>query len=85
MILMRYYLLTVHLLVFLQIVSYSFYGLSRYQLSTITDVANITFSLFISFSSIFLVIVLWYLTAVNKIESENEEVVSVIATKQTVS
>lgn len=84
MILMRYYLLTVHLLVFLQIVSYSFYGLSRYQLSTITDVANITFSLFISFSSIFLVIVLWYLTAVNKIESENEKVVSVIATKQTV-
>lgn len=84
MILMRYYLLTVHLLVFLQIVSYSFYGLSRYQLSTITDVANITFSLFISFSSIFLVIVLWYLTAVNSFKSEDEEVVSVIATKQTV-
>lgn len=84
MILMRYYLLTVHLLVFLQIVSYSFYGLSRYQLSTRTDVANITFSLFFSFSSIFLVIVLWYLIAVNNFESENEEVVSVIATKQTV-
>lgn len=63
---LKYYLLTLHLAVFLQLAYSSMYALSKYQLNNRIDAANITISLFITFSAVFLTVLLWYVTAKNK-------------------
>jgi len=63
---LKYYLLTLHLTVYLQLAYSSMYALSKYQLSNRIDAANITISLFIAFSVAFLAVMIWYITAKNK-------------------
>ena len=62
----KYYLLTLHLTVILQLTYSSIYALSKYQITNRIDAANITISLFITLSVVFLVCMLWYVTCTNK-------------------
>lgn len=63
---LRYYLFTLHLVVFLQLCYFCLYALANYQLNNQVDAANTTLSLFFLFSCSFFVASVWYLTAVNK-------------------
>lgn len=64
--LIRYYLFTVHLIVFLQVGYFSLDGLIKYKLSNQLDAANTTISLFFFFLYAFMTGSLWYLTGASK-------------------
>ena len=61
-----YYLLTLQLIVLMQVGYYSVYALANYRLSNQIDAINITLSLFMVFSFLFLLASLWYLTFKSK-------------------
>ena len=80
---LRYYLLTMHLAVFLQLAYSSLYAIANYRLANRIDAGNITFSLFVVLASGFLVVTLWYTTATSRFEGTEEELHSKAATHNT--
>ena len=64
----KYFLLTAHLLFFMQITYAAFYAVYNYTLNNKIDAMNITLGVFLSIALSFFIISLWYITRISKFD-----------------